>query len=64
MQSSYVVLEQDRDTVERSTCAICAPFGVELCGLLEGTRIRLDDCTQCRTLQVDFINTREICLSM
>ena len=62
VQSRNVVFENDRDPMKGATSSFDGSFPIELCGLSERARVRLDDRTESRTLQVHLLDARKVCL--
>ncbi len=58
--SGDVVLDEDGNAVQRSASPENLPLDVQLCGLRQSTGIGLEDRTQCRSLEVNFLNPREV----
>lgn len=60
--SGDVVLQEDGNSMERSTSAFLPSLFVQGSRLLQGTRARLDNRTQIRGSMIDLLYASKICL--
>ena len=57
-----IVLEENWNAMQRPACTMLLPLDVQELRLLKRSGVCLEHCTQCRSLQVDFLYSRKVSL--